>query len=134
MKPSFILGLIVGYVLGTRAGRERYEDIVATARRVAGSQTVQATAGVMQAQVHEITARAKDRLHGKPAGRRSQIDLPGLTAMPGDPRDALAAAVPGCHRSVIAWRGPPDDDLEDPDGTAAATLTAADVSDTYSIV
>ncbi|MDQ2837653.1 MAG: hypothetical protein M3Y42_02165 [Actinomycetota bacterium] len=67
MKPSFILGVVVGYVLGSRAGRERYEDIVAAARRVAGSQTVQATAGVMQAQVHELTERARGRLAGKPA-------------------------------------------------------------------
>jgi hypothetical protein len=65
MKPSFILGLITGYVLGTRAGRERYEDIVALARRVAGSQTVQATAGVLQAQVNEIAGRAKDRVAAK---------------------------------------------------------------------
>lgn len=70
MKPSFILGVAVGYLLGTRAGRERYEAIVATARRVAGSQTVQATAGVMQAQVHEITERTKGRLAGRAGSRR----------------------------------------------------------------
>jgi hypothetical protein len=65
MKPSFILGALVGYVLGSRAGRERYEAIVAIARRVAGSQTIQATAGVLQAQTAEIAARAKDKLAGK---------------------------------------------------------------------
>ena len=59
MKPSFLLGIAVGYVLGARAGRERYEDIVAMARRVAGSQTVQSTAGVLQAQVHELTQQAR---------------------------------------------------------------------------
>lgn len=63
MKPSFLLGVTVGYVLGTRAGRERYEDLVAIARRIAGSQTVQATAGVVQAQVHELTEQAKHRIH-----------------------------------------------------------------------
>jgi len=62
MKPSFLLGAAVGYVLGARAGRERYEDIVAVARRVAGSQTVQATAGVVQAQIHELTAQARQHL------------------------------------------------------------------------
>jgi hypothetical protein len=29
-------GLAVGYVLGTRAGREKYEQIVATVRKVSG--------------------------------------------------------------------------------------------------
>jgi hypothetical protein len=65
MKPSFVLGVLVGYVLGARAGRERYEDIVAVARRVAGSQTVQATAGVLQAQATEIAGRARGKLAAK---------------------------------------------------------------------
>ncbi len=76
MKPSFILGVVVGYVLGSRAGRERYEDIVAIARRVAGSQTVQATAGVVQAQVHELTGRARGRLPGRSTGTRRLNSVP----------------------------------------------------------
>ncbi|HTZ43813.1 MAG TPA: hypothetical protein VMB79_08100 [Jatrophihabitans sp.] len=66
MRLSFLLGVGVGYVLGSRAGRERYEDIVAVARRVAGSQTVQATAGVVQAQLQELTGQARQRLHARP--------------------------------------------------------------------
>lgn len=69
---KFVLGLAVGYVLGSRAGRERYEDIVAIARRVAGSQTIQATAGVLQAQAQEAAERAKTRLSGRVlTGQRS---------------------------------------------------------------
>jgi hypothetical protein len=67
MKLSLLVGGAVGYVLGTRAGRERYETIVALARRVAGSQTVQTTAGVLQAQVDTVAHRARQsvaaRLH-----------------------------------------------------------------------
>jgi hypothetical protein len=63
MKPSMIVGLAVGYVLGARAGRERYEDIVAVARRVVGSQTVQFTAGVLQGQANEAAGRARSHLH-----------------------------------------------------------------------
>lgn len=65
MKASFVVGIVVGYVLGARAGRQRYEDIVAIARRIAGSQTIQATAGVMSAQVDEAALRVKDRLTAK---------------------------------------------------------------------
>jgi hypothetical protein len=69
---KFLLGIAVGYVLGSRAGRERYEDIVAAARRVAGSQTVQATAGVLQAQALGAAERAKSRLGGRVlTGQRS---------------------------------------------------------------
>lgn len=59
MKLSLLVGGAIGYVLGSRAGRERYEQIVAAARRFAGSQTVQTTAGVLQAQVDTVTQRAR---------------------------------------------------------------------------
>lgn len=72
MKLSFLIGTGVGYVLGSRAGRERYEAIVAVARRVAGSQTVQTTAGVLQAQVDTVAQRARTtlaaKLHGGSSG------------------------------------------------------------------
>jgi len=65
MKLSTLAGVAVGYVLGTRAGRDRYEQIVALGRRVAGSQTVQSTAGVLQAQLDGVTARARKSLSSK---------------------------------------------------------------------
>lgn len=49
MKLSNLVYAAIGYTLGARAGRERYESIVRLARRVVGSQTVQSTAGVVQA-------------------------------------------------------------------------------------
>jgi hypothetical protein len=49
MKLSFLLGAATGYVLGAKAGRDRYETIVRVARRLGGSQTVQTTRGVLQA-------------------------------------------------------------------------------------
>jgi hypothetical protein len=61
----FLLGIAVGYVLGARAGRQRYDDIAAVARRVAGSPTVQATAGALQAQAAGAAERAKSRLGGR---------------------------------------------------------------------
>jgi hypothetical protein len=65
MKLSFLLGGAVGYVLGARAGRERYEAIVRASRRVAGSQTVQSAAGVLQAQVDEITHKVREVVASK---------------------------------------------------------------------
>ena len=65
MKLSLLIGGAVGYVLGAKAGRERYETIVALARRVAGSQTVQTTAGVLQARVDMVTHRARGTLMAK---------------------------------------------------------------------
>lgn len=41
-KLTFVLGAAVGYVLGARAGRERYEQIAASARKLWQSEPVQA--------------------------------------------------------------------------------------------
>ena len=65
MKLALLVGAAVGYVLGARAGRERYETIVRVARKVVGSQTVQATAGVLQAQVEDLRDRARGVVSAK---------------------------------------------------------------------
>jgi hypothetical protein len=71
VKLSNLVYAAVGYTLGARAGRERYEDIVRVARRVYGSQTVQTTAGVVQARVDQVTRQARStveaKLQGQPA-------------------------------------------------------------------
>ncbi|HEU4347708.1 MAG TPA: hypothetical protein VFR35_07965, partial [Actinoplanes sp.] len=59
-KLSLAVGFVAGYVLGSKAGRQRYEEIVAQARKLAGSQTVQSTAGVLQTQASDLVNRAKD--------------------------------------------------------------------------
>ena len=58
-KLALAVGFAAGYVLGSKAGRQRYEEIVAQARKVAGSQTVQSTAGVVQAQASDLVNKAK---------------------------------------------------------------------------
>lgn len=59
MKLALLIGGVAGYVLGARAGHERYEQIVRLSRRLAGSQTVQSVAGVVQAQAADLTRRMK---------------------------------------------------------------------------
>src|SRR5690606_16792636 len=58
-KLMFITGLGVGYVLGTRAGREKFDKIVAQARKVWESLTVQEAAGVAQAQANRLYDQGK---------------------------------------------------------------------------
>ena len=65
MNLSFVVGGAVGYVLGAKAGQERYESIVALGRKVAGSQTVQATAGVLRAQVDSVRGQARQSVASK---------------------------------------------------------------------
>ncbi len=64
-KLMFLTGLGVGYVLGSRAGRERYDQIVRTARKVKENPTVQEAAGVLQAQAGGMISTAKDTVSDK---------------------------------------------------------------------
>lgn len=44
-KLTLIVGVAAGYVLGARAGRQRYEQIATTARRISEHPKVQEAAG-----------------------------------------------------------------------------------------
>lgn len=60
----FIAGAAVGYVLGTKAGRERYEQIMRASKKVADSPKVQETAGLIMAKGGEFAGVAKDKAVG----------------------------------------------------------------------
>ena len=53
-KLTIVAGLAVGYVLGSRAGRARYEQIARAASKFWGSKPV-------QRQVHQVEDFAKDK-------------------------------------------------------------------------
>ncbi|NUT32470.1 MAG: hypothetical protein HOV79_05275 [Hamadaea sp.] len=61
-KMWFVAGVAVGYVLGARAGRETYEQIVRTGRQIWENPTVQEAAGVVQAQTSRLVDTAKDKV------------------------------------------------------------------------
>jgi hypothetical protein len=76
-KLMFITGLGVGYVLGTRAGREKFDQMVMQARKFWESPTVQEAAGVVQAQATKLYDDGKqvmtDQVHK--LGRKSDQAL-----------------------------------------------------------
>jgi hypothetical protein len=61
-KLMFLGGLAAGFVLGSRAGREKYEEIAAGAKKVWEHPTVQEAAGVAQAQATKLYSEGKDKL------------------------------------------------------------------------
>ncbi len=95
-RITFLGGLAAGFVLGARAGRERYEQLKRLGRRVADSPAAQQAAGAVQAQAAGLakTARQKvtDELHDrvpKMAGTaRTKVGghLPGLRHRNGSSR------------------------------------------------
>jgi hypothetical protein len=52
---AFVLGAAVGYVLGAKAGRERYEQIMRAYRKLADHPAVQGAAGIARAKIGEKT-------------------------------------------------------------------------------
>ena len=52
---AFLIGAAVGYVLGAKAGRGRYEQIVSTYRKIADHPAVQGAAGIARAKIGEKT-------------------------------------------------------------------------------
>ncbi len=66
-RMAFIAGVGIGYVLGSRAGRERYDQLVAQARKFWESPTVQEAAGTVQAQAGRLYDQGKqvvsDQVH-----------------------------------------------------------------------
>ncbi|MGW7546002.1 YtxH domain-containing protein [Streptomyces sp. NPDC054770] len=87
-KLTFVVGLALGYVLGTRAGRERYEQLKKSARQVAQNPAVRNTAetAAQQGRVyagkafHSVSEKVGDRMPDSVAARvrslreRSQTD------------------------------------------------------------
>lgn len=71
---AFLLGAAVGYVLGARAGRDRYDQIVRTYRKLADHPAVQGAAGIARAKVGEkvgLGGRSSNRAEQQRNGQRS---------------------------------------------------------------
>ncbi|TPQ15522.1 YtxH domain-containing protein [Streptomyces sporangiiformans] len=76
-RLTFVVGLALGYVLGTRAGRERYEQLKKTARQVAQNPAVRNTAESAAHQgrqfagkaYHVVSERVGDHVPESVAGR-----------------------------------------------------------------
>ncbi|AWW42656.1 YtxH domain-containing protein [Streptomyces cadmiisoli] len=76
-RLTFVVGIAVGYVLGTRAGRERYEQLKKSARRIAQNPAVRNTAetAAQQGRVyagkayHAVSEKVGDRMPDSVAHR-----------------------------------------------------------------
>lgn len=95
-KMWFLGGAAVGFVIGARAGRERYDQLVAAARRVWENPTVQEATGVVQEQANRFYAEGKEtvskRLGNSKFGERFGHH---------EPDEGLAEPLPGASTRDI---------------------------------
>ncbi|MFC1416401.1 YtxH domain-containing protein [Streptacidiphilus cavernicola] len=68
-KLTFIAGLALGYVLGTRAGRERYEQLSKAAHDLAQAPTVQSATRNAKQAAGTAAGKAADAVVGKVGDR-----------------------------------------------------------------
>ncbi len=81
-KLTFVIGFGAGYLLGSKAGRARYEQIMRMFRGVKENPTVQETAGVVQAQATGLYSQAKEKVGeklGQARGGSTESSGPGTT-------------------------------------------------------
>ncbi|MFD0558668.1 hypothetical protein FB566_4619 [Stackebrandtia endophytica] len=64
----FVAGLAVGYVLGAKAGRERYDQIVDVVRRIRENPTVHNTATTLRQQAENMASASKDKFMNSDLG------------------------------------------------------------------
>lgn len=107
-KLKVLIGLGIGYVLGTRAGRERYEQITAQAQRFIRDPRVQKKA----AQARDVAAeKAGDAVHaakGKVNEKRGTDE----------PTTGLGAGMPGPDAEASSDRDTLGTTPETPNGGA----------------
>jgi transcription elongation factor len=68
-KLTFIMGLALGYVLGTRAGRERYEQLRKSARDLSQAPAVQSATRNAKQAAGSAAEKAADAVVGKVGDR-----------------------------------------------------------------
>ncbi|MGY1672959.1 hypothetical protein [Geodermatophilus sp. SYSU D00710] len=98
-KFSFLLGFGAGYVLGAKAGRERYEQILGLWSDAKDNPQLQGLAGMAQARADDAISSVKSKM-GRDTGAdttavrstgttttppATTTESPDLTALPADP-------------------------------------------------
>ena len=76
-KASFLAGMVAGYILGAKAGRERYEQIKQAAQKVAGHPKVQQAANDLQHNAVHLFSSARDKVSERMGDRELPSWMPG---------------------------------------------------------
>lgn len=101
-KLGLVLGFGIGYVLGSRAGRKRYEQIKKTAGNVWNSAPVQKAAGQVSGYVGEQVSCAQNYVLGKGKALLHVATAPSRTEdAAAKPRAAATQAAPNTTGTAL---------------------------------
>jgi hypothetical protein len=116
MKTALLAGLAAGYVLGAKAGRERYEQIRSAARQLADNPGVQR----LSQEVNKTVAVGKERVTDV-ASRGAEQASNNLAGQVGKARDRVSKAGPKAKEEPA-----PRESTMTPSGTVPSTTGPAD--------
>jgi hypothetical protein len=81
-RTGLVIGLAAGYVLGAKAGRERYEKIVAVSNKVRSNESVRKAAGVAERTTRKPRGMAGDGLVQVAKTVRAKAETPPSDSTP----------------------------------------------------
>jgi hypothetical protein len=99
-KATFAMGFVAGYVLGSKAGRQRYEQLRRLAKSVAENPQVKHTTDAMQSQATQLRAQASRKMQERAGAMSHELREKVVSRLPGGLSDRFA------HRT-INLDGPP---------------------------
>jgi hypothetical protein len=89
-NATFLAGLAVGFVAGTRAGRERYEQMVKAGRALVESPTVKKATRATGQKATELSKVARDK---------AATQVPKITETAKNSASKVRGRIPGRHSS-----------------------------------
>jgi hypothetical protein len=111
-RVTFLTGFAVGFVVGARAGRERYEQLLKLARRTSDNPAVQQAAAALQAKAaglaNTATHKVAGQLHDGMASAKNKV--PGMRNRESNGHaegDHHYASAPGTRNSADGAGGRP---------------------------
>jgi hypothetical protein len=95
-KGMFAAGLVVGFIAGARAGRERYDQIMGMGRKVASHPAVQKTTQAATAKATDLTKTATAKAPGlaKTASAQVSAQMPKIGAAASAARQQAVSHIP----------------------------------------
>jgi hypothetical protein len=101
----FFTGLGIGFVLGARAGRERYEQLRKLARKAADSPAVQQAAAAFQAQAANYAKAAGGKVANGAGAARAKVGGALQDHVPGMRRESNGHQANGPRASYVQTPG-----------------------------
>ncbi|GAB3230431.1 hypothetical protein GCM10027447_24840 [Glycomyces halotolerans] len=106
-KWYFVAGFGIGYVLGAKAGRERYDQIVGWTRQFTGNDRVQQVATSVREQAEKAAGAAQDKFKDTRFGDIVKGMSAGDEPPKAEPWDSAGVTTPARSERELREEAPP---------------------------